>query len=692
MSTAAPERLARAGLTAPRVRRSGRFRPDIEGVRALAVGLVLVYHAGVRQVPGGFVGVDIFFVISGFLITGLLVREVESTGRLSLAGFYARRAKRLLPATALVLVAASVVTWLWLPQTQRAVLGGDVVAAAFYVVNWRLADRSVDYLAEGVVPSPVQHFWSLAVEEQFYVVWPLVIVLVLVAARRFRWPLRSALAVGIAAIGIPSLVYSVWKTGHDPAPAFFVTTTRMWELAIGGAVALGAAHWSRIPAGAARVLVWSGLGTLVGCALLIDGSTAAWPGSLALVPVLATAAVIAGGAAATRPGARLLGAAPLVWIGGLSYSLYLWHWPVLVAGEALWGELGAKRGLALVAASLVPAWLCHRFVESPVRASSWVAARARRGLLVGAACTAVGALAGVLLVLPSSSSGSARPGDVLGARVLRDGRADWFVDDPVSITPSPDRATQDVPVIYADHCQVAVGGTTAKLCEYGDPAGSWTMALVGDSKAAQWQSALDTIAKRGHFRLVTLIKGSCAFSDGAVLLPRGRPFPDCSAWNTNALAALLAARPSVVVTTQREFRALEDPDDASSPYSAAAMVDALAGRWQTLADAGIGVVALAGNPGPSGVLYECVAQHRHDVSACSFPATTPTADVQARAAKRVDGAHVVDLNDVICPHGTCPAVMGNVLTYRSTSHLTTTFVDSLTDVLAERLQPLLPAG
>jgi len=671
------------------VARRSRFRPDIEGLRAVAVGLVLVYHAGVRQLPGGFIGVDIFFVISGFLITGLLLREVESTGRLSLSGFYARRAKRLLPATALVLVAAAVVTWLWLPQTQRAILGGDVVAAAFYVVNWRLADRSVDYLAEGVVPSPVQHFWSLAVEEQFYVVWPLVILLVLVLARRSRVPLRAALAVGIAAIGVPSLAYSIWKTGADPAPAFFVTTTRMWELAIGAAVALGAGVWTRLPAAVARLLVWGGLGSLLSAALLIDGSTAAWPGSLALVPVLATASVIVGGSASARPGVRLLGAPPLVWIGGLSYSLYLWHWPVLIAAESLWGDLGAKKGLVVVAASLVPAWLCHRFVESPVRSSTWVAARARRGLVIGAACTAVGALAGGLLVLPSlSSSSSGAP--ALGARVVLDGRADWFVDDPLSITPSPDRATQDVPVVYADHCQSPEGETTPRVCEYGDPAGSWTMALVGDSKAAQWQPALDTIAKREGFRLITLIKGSCAFSDGALLLPRGRAFPDCTAWNATALATLLAAEPSVVVTTQREYRALVDPDDPSSTYSADAMVGALAGRWQTLADAGIGVVALAGNPGPPGVLYECVAEHRHEVSQCSFPARTPTADVQARAAELVEGARVVDLNDVICPGGTCPAVMGNVLTYRSTSHLTKTFVESLTDVLAERLEPALP--
>jgi peptidoglycan/LPS O-acetylase OafA/YrhL len=674
------------------VARRSRFRPDIEGLRAVAVGLVLVYHAGVRQLPGGFIGVDIFFVISGFLITGLLLREVESTGRLSLSGFYARRAKRLLPATALVLVAAAVVTWLWLPQTQRAILGGDVVAAAFYVVNWRLADRSVDYLAEGVVPSPVQHFWSLAVEEQFYVVWPLVILLVLVLARRYRVPLRAALAVGIAAIGVPSLAYSIWKTGADPAPAFFVTTTRMWELAIGAAVALGAAAWTRLPAHVARLLVWGGLGSLLGAALLIDGSTAAWPGSLALVPVLATAAVIVGGSATARPGVRLLGAPPLVWIGGLSYSLYLWHWPVLIAAEALWGEFGAKKGLVVVAASLVPAWLCHRFVESPVRSSTWVAARARRGLVVGAACTAVGALAGGLLVLPSLSSSSSSEGPALGARVVLDGRADWFVDDPLSITPSPDRATQDVPVLYADHCQSPEGETTARVCEYGDPAGSWTMALVGDSKAAQWQPALDTIAKREGFRLITLIKGSCAFSDGALLLPRGRAFPDCTAWNDSALAALLAAKPSVVVTTQREYRALVAPDDPSSTYSADAMVGALAGRWQTLADAGIGVVALAGNPGPPGVLYECVAEHRHEVSQCSFPARTPTADVQARAAELVAGVRVVDLNDVICPDETCPAVMGNVLTYRSTSHLTKTFVDSLTEVLAERLEPALPTS
>lgn len=221
-------------------RPSAVFRPDIEGMRAIAIGLVLVYHAGVRQLPGGFVGVDVFFVISGFLITSLLVRELESTGRISLSRFYARRAKRLLPATGLVLVATAILTWWTVSAVDWRAFGMDIVSAALYIVNWRLADRSVDYLAEDVGASPVQHFWSLAVEEQFYIVWPLLIVALAWWLRRHgRLRLRPVLTAGILAVIVPSLAYSVYLTANSPATAFFVTPTRLWELGIGALAAIG---------------------------------------------------------------------------------------------------------------------------------------------------------------------------------------------------------------------------------------------------------------------------------------------------------------------------------------------------------------------------------------------------------------------------------------------------------------------
>jgi peptidoglycan/LPS O-acetylase OafA/YrhL len=312
-------------VTAVRVKvppehRMSRFRVDVQGLRAVAVMLVLLYHAGVPWAPGGYIGVDVFFVISGFLITGLIVREVNSTGRMRLARFYARRARRLLPATALVLVFVALMTIVVLPATRWQSIAGDLAAASLYVVNWTMAARSVDYLQQGAAASPVQHFWSLAVEEQFYVVWPVLIVILLVMLRRFGRKVRAAgLLSGILLITVPSFVWSVLMTASDPARAYFVTTTRLWELGIGAVIAVGAAALVRIPDRVRAVIGWAGLAVIVYAAGWFTDATP-FPGWAALAPTLGSAAILVAGLGKSN------GLAPLRWpimqdIGALSYSL-----------------------------------------------------------------------------------------------------------------------------------------------------------------------------------------------------------------------------------------------------------------------------------------------------------------------------------------------------------------------------------
>jgi peptidoglycan/LPS O-acetylase OafA/YrhL len=257
---------ATAVPAAPASTRGSGFRPDVEGLRAIAVGTVLWFHAGLGGLSGGFAGVDIFFVISGFLITGQLVREVERTGRIALPRFYARRAKRLFPAAATVLVTTAVLTLLFLPKVAWREFGGDIAAAAAYVVNWRLAARSVDYLAEDSTASPVQHFWSLAVEEQYYIIWPVLLLALAGLIRARRWPVRTVMAAGLSAIVIPSLAWSIYLTQADPARAYFVTTTRLWELGIGALVAVGATLWTRLAPPLGAAIAWGGL-------VLIGGGT-----------------------------------------------------------------------------------------------------------------------------------------------------------------------------------------------------------------------------------------------------------------------------------------------------------------------------------------------------------------------------------------------------------------------------------
>jgi peptidoglycan/LPS O-acetylase OafA/YrhL len=674
-------------------RPASRFRPDIEGLRAVAIGLVLVYHAGVRWVPGGFVGVDVFFVISGFLITSLLVREVERTGRVALAQFYARRARRLLPAAALTLVGAAVVTWWLLPITQRRVLGLDIVSAALYVVNWRLADRSVDYLAEGVAPSPVQHFWSLAVEEQFYLVWPALIIVGLLVARRLRLPLRPTLAVMLALVVVPSLAWSVHQTTVSPASAFFVTTTRLWELGIGAAVAVGVPLLGRLARSWATALGVLGAAGLVWSGVFLR-STDAWPGSLALIPVLSTAALVAAGISAADTGlSRVLGWAPLVWIGGLSYSLYLWHWLFIVGGTAHFGELGAKRGLLLTAVSFVPAWLSHRFVENPVRFSIRFARSTSLSLSLGANLSLVGALAGLVLAVPTTATitppvtGAADRTFGAGAILADPAEAKdlWRLDSADFITPTADQATSDIPDAYDKGCQVAQDSAKPVRCTYGDPAGGVTVALVGDSKALQWITALDAIGKDRGWRVETYTKSSCAFTASEVI-NKSKTYATCTSWNDAVTRLLLTEKPAAVLTSQGAWNALPK---AGTRATRTGMLNGLESRWSRLQGAGIAVIPIAGNAAPpDGDVYECVAEHPDQLSRCAFKASYPTANVQRAAAREV-GAPVVDLSDVICPGGTCAAVIGNVLVYRQGSHLTRTYVSTLRPVLDDRLMSAL---
>jgi len=668
------------------------FRPDVEGLRAIAVGLVLIYHGGVTFVSGGYIGVDVFFVISGFLITGLLIRELERTNTISLPTFYARRAKRLLPATAVVIITTAALVFAFVPRVRWADIGGDLIGSAIYLVNWRFADRSVDYLAEGSGASPMQHFWSLAVEEQYYLVWPVLVLLFTLYARRRGRSLRPPLYLALLAVAVPSFLWSVYYSSASPEAAFFVTTTRMWELAIGGGLAIAAPQLARLPRLLAGLLGWIGLGTVLVAAVLID-SSATWPGYLAAAPTLGTAAVIVAGMVPHNRGpAWLLSRRPMVWVGGLSYSLYLWHWPLLIVAIAIWGELPLWLSLAIVVFSVVPSWVTQQLVENPIRYSQLISSAPRYALSVGANCTLLGVVAGLVVVLavPSQSQpaeGQAAPGaealEGEGGAERNIEEAIWQSAESGEITPDPLYATEDVPELYDDGCQVGEDSADVEACIYGVEDPETTIVLTGDSKAGQWLPGLQTVAEDNDWQIVTVTKSACPFSAAPVSLD-GEEYSTCTEWNSAVVDEVIGLEPDLVLTSQSDGLSSEPPDDG-----AGGMVDGLVDHWERLQSEGIAVAAIADTPHPGFEAYECVAENLDDLTECSFPMPEIDANpVLQEAAERTDAGYI-DLLDSVCVDGTCPPVIGGALVNRQGSHLTATYVETLAPQLEEGIHNVL---
>ncbi|RBY81034.1 acyltransferase family protein [Blastococcus sp. TF02A-26] len=677
------------------------FRADIQGLRAVAVALVVLAHAGVPGLSGGFVGVDVFFVISGFLITQGLVRELEERGTVSLRGFYARRVRRILPAATVTLLAVAAATVLLLPQTRWLQIGREILTSALYVVNWDLAARSVDYSALGQAPSPLQHFWSLAVEEQFYLVWPLAFVLAGLLVRRLTAaaPSRRHVWLPLVLIAVPSLLWSVHLTGANPAPAYFVTTTRLWELALGAGLAVLPATLV-LRGRPAQALQWVGLAAIAYAAVTVDDATP-FPGSAALLPTLGAVAVLAGGLARTAPDEnRLLSSGPMVWLGGLSYSLYLWHWPVLVIGAAVAEEeLGTPRALLLVAASLVLAWLSLRLVEQPVLAARGLRRDSVRTLQVGAICMLVAVVAalGVQHQVPRPTGpvpaeavdSSVYPG---AAALMADPTNGVPVDSFPSIVPDTINAPYDYPAFDRPGCVLdwPEDGPWRVDCSFGDPDSETTVALIGDSHADHFAPAVERVAAANGWRLDLHTRSACPFVSPQTDFVEPVP-SDCAQRNAALLADLLADPPdAVLIGTSRYW--MNGPEGLRNPREGAyLMARGLQEAWAPLVEAGIRVIAMRDVPRPQFMVPDCIALHVDELSECAFDRAEAVWDgsPELQAAAAIPGVRVLDLTPWICPGERCPAVIGGIIVYRDTDHLTATYTRTLTGAVAGPLVELL---
>ncbi len=708
---------------------SGSFRPDIEGLRAVAVLLILLYHAGIPAIPGGYIGVDVFFVISGFLITGLLLRELEDSGTINRGRFYARRVRRLLPAAAIVLVSVAALTIIALPTLRWAGIAADIRWSALYSVNWRFAAQASDYLAAQEAASPLQHFWSLAVEEHFYLVWPLVLLSVGSLAARRRYPLRATLVAGLAVLSIPSLIWSIYLTGAEPGRAFFVSTTRIWELAAGGCLAILSPAIARLSRRSANALAATGTAGILGAALLFDARTV-FPGIAAALPVLATAALIAAGTAAPGLISRGLGWRPLQHIGALSYSLYLWHWPFVVVAVARWGPLTPWQGTAAVVVSVLPALASYHLVERRARYSEAFITPPRRGLVYGAGLTAVGLLAASALTIaipdrpvaaaeeappptaapeptppPTSAvtTSTATPTTTTSTTAAPEPTTTTVVgpiqpDTELQLTadvldPDPLDARADLPAVYGDGCHQVQAETAVTSCYYGAEESDIEVVVVGDSHAAMWVPTLRVIADEQGWALRTMTKSNCQLA-GVVFAngPQQSPYTECVDWTEAAIEELIATQPSLVLVAGR-FWPTVITDDGLLEGSAAttALTAGLIETWQRLDDADLEVVAVRDVPYPEVDVAECVSEHRDDLGQCALDrAAVTSGNTPHKDAAAAIGIDLVDLTDQICLTEVCPAVTDDVLVWRDTHHLTATYARLLAATFAHQLIEAAP--
>jgi peptidoglycan/LPS O-acetylase OafA/YrhL len=696
------------------------FRPDIEGLRAVAVLAVVLFHAGVPGIEGGFVGVDVFFVISGFLITGILCRETAATGTIGLARFYGARARRLLPAAGIVLVATAIAAALVLPPLQARQVLGDGIASALYAGNYRLAVHGTDYLAGDAPPSPFQHFWSLGVEEQFYLVWPALIIATAWLVRRRRTGSASPLPylIVLAVVAALSFAISLIWTGTLPPWAFFSLPARAWELAAGGMVALSAVVWSRLPKSVAAAAGWVGL-VLIGAACTHLIGKAPYPGTAALVPVLGAALVVVSGCAEPRLGVgRVLAVPEMRAIGKVSYSWYLWHWPVLVlAPQVLDHPLGLVGSLGAVAMAGGLAMLTQWLVENPVRFAAPLRSSARLSLACGGASTAVAiCVALVLLMLvpapvghglaaqaltltapaspatPTPNPRDEAVGQLVAQTQFAIAASAEIRDVPSNLTPSLANAAGDKAEVFVNGCVRSWRDVGQAECASGDTDSATTVALVGDSHAAMWSPAFEQIAVPRHWRLETMAKITCPLLDLPIISPYlGREYTECEQWRGQVLARLRVERPRlIVVSMSRRYGG----DFGFVSYDRA-WVDGLNRLVAQLRATGSAVLVLGAIPDPHAIVPSCLSEHIDDASACTpaRPVAVNDAGIAAeQAAATSGGGQYADLTSLFCTAARCPLIVGNNLVYRDDNHLTVSYAQTLGRVIGALADRALAHG
>lgn len=658
------------------------FRPEIQVLRAVAVGIVVVYHLWPHRLPGGFVGVDVFFVISGYLITSHLLRSSTQSGGLRLFSFWGNRARRLLPLASVVLLVSVGLVVAFLPQSEWRANLRNIIASAFYVENWSLANSSVNYLEQDQQPMITQHFWSLSAEEQFYIAWPLLLLVAIYVARRtgrgrmlhIDSPQASDASrirlfglFAIALVFVASLAASLLLTVTEPDLAYFATTTRAWEFAAGGLLAFVAnAGFETGPARRAIALrtaaSWASLVLIFGSAFLITEKTP-FPGIAALAPVLGTCLFLwAGNVPGRFSPAGAARARPLTYLGDISYGIYLWHWPlIVVAPFALGAALDGATKVMIIFLTIALAAASKILIEDPFRFGAMWRVTVRRSFYPAAVgMLAVTALAGAVIIGMNQASAeaarqqAAMPAPSIGATTLPD----------APLTPLVTDRKLDFAVMY--DC-FDMGDSQASSCEYGPPDAEFSVAIVGDSHAAHLIPGLKSLAEQRGWRLTTYVGMNC--DDGSGAACSGSP-----GW----LDSIVNGGYDLVLYSS--FRMSATPADGRVAYVTA------------LKDAGVPLALIADLPFNPPASQGCI-DNSEGSAAAAMKCTTPRSEALELHPDGLPtlsaalGVPLIDLTDTFCDDSACKLVVGNVIIYQDTpgSHATSTLSTILAAPLGEKL-------
>lgn len=643
----------------------------------VAALLVAIYHIWMMRVSGG---VDVFFVVSGFLITTSLVSKYARDGYIRFTTFVLGLLKRLLPNALLVLLFVTVAGYFILPEVRHFDTMKEIVAALFYYENWQLAFIGTDYLEQTNEKSPVQHFWAMSIQGQFYVIWFGVISLVILLHRKLKRNFNKLFLLVLIALFAGSFAFSIYLTNVDQPWAYFDTRTRVWEFAVGGLLML-AIFKIRLPGLVSGIVGWTGLMALISTGLLLDVE-GSFPGYVALWPVMAAVLVMVAGQNPSRFGVeKFLGSKPMVALGGLSYGLYLWHWPLLSFYYVLAGtkEVGVVHGIMIILLSLGLSYLSTTFVERPINrriTGGNFTLRAFRPILAmaGALLVAVAAWYSISQYQSISTANLAEDPDYPGVMVNAEefDKESFTEKDPI---PAMSEVKEDKEISFTNGCQQTSEEAEVELCEYGVTENlDHIVAVVGGSKSTHWTSPVKKFAEEENIKVLNVTKSGCRFSLDEV------EAEDCNEWNENVADALADADVDLVVT----LADIGWPKETEVP-------EGFIEQFERLKERDIEVLAIRDTPYFGEDIPECISAKGADHPDCAvntdyvYPSPSPWEKLE----NPPENVHYVDYHEYYCDEDKCRPVVGNIIGYYDHDHMTQTFAESFTPLLRKDIMKVL---